>query len=202
MRSILESPQIYVAFQRLVGGAHMRELCIRMLEPKPGERVLDIGCGPAYYLNDLPPVEYYGFDTNQRYIDRAKHKFGRKAQFFCEHFTAEQARTLGKFDGVMLMGLLHHLDDAYASGLLQLVASVLKPEGRVIALDTAVHDGQSWFERKFALGDRGEHVRRPEQFDALARRWFASVEGQLPPKSWVPSVHWIMTLKSPLEPAS
>lgn len=199
MKAILGSPQVYVAFQRLVGGAKMREICLEMLDPKPGERILDVGCGPAYYLSDLPKVEYYGFDTAQRYIEHARARFGDRATFFAEEYTRDHATRLGKFDGILLMGLLHHLDDATAHELLSVAADSLRPGGRVIALDTTVHAGQSWLENKFALGDRGEFVRTPEQFTALGQAHFSNVRGELRPKgSWVPDVHWIMTMRSPL----
>lgn len=199
MKAILSSPQVYVAFQRLVGGARMREICLGMLDPKPGERILDVGCGPAYYLNDLPPVEYYGFDTATRYIEHAQAKFGDRGTFFAEEYTRAHADRLGRFDGILLMGLLHHLDDSTAHELLSVAADSLRPGGRVIALDTTVHAGQSWWENKFALGDRGEYVRTPEAFTALAKAHFSDVQGELRPKgSWVPDVHWIMTMRSPL----
>jgi SAM-dependent methyltransferase len=198
MKSILETPQVYVAFQRLVGGARMREICLEMLAPQAGERILDVGCGPAYYLGDLPKVEYYGFDTDQRYIEHARSRFGDRATFFAEEYTRAHAERLGKFDGILLMGLLHHLDDATAHELLAVAADSLKPGGRVVALDTTVHSGQSWWEHRFALGDRGQFVRTPEAFTALARAHFGEVGGQLRPEgSWVPDCHWIMTLRSP-----
>lgn len=199
MKSILETPLVYVAFQKLVGGAKMREICLAMLAPKPGERILDVGCGPAYYLNDLPKVEYFGFDTEGRYIEHARARFGDRATFYNEEYTRQHAARLGKFDGILLMGLLHHLDDATAHELLAVAADSLRPGGRVVALDTTVHAGQSWWEHKFAMGDRGEHVRSPEAFSALGKAHFSDVQGQLRPRgSWVPDCHWIMTLRSPL----
>ena len=83
----------------------MREECLRILATKEGHRVLDVGCGPAYYLADMPTVDYHGFDTDARYIEHARHRFGDRGHFYCEPFTGEQAERLGTFDRVMLMGL-------------------------------------------------------------------------------------------------
>lgn len=175
----------------------MREICVDLLAPKAGERILDIGCGPAYYLDRLPPCEYYGFDTDQRYIEHARSRFGQRAQFFCEPFLDEQAAKHGQFDGILLMGLLHHLDDAACDHLLQLLSGVLKPDGRIIALDTTVHPKQNFFEHHLAVGDRGEFVRAPGAFEAMAKRWFAEVEGSVNKSWWIPAVHWTMTLRHP-----
>lgn len=197
MIKILETPAVYIAFQRLVGGAKMREVCLDLLALQAGERVLDIGCGPAYYFDRLPKVDYFGFDTASEYIAYARRNFGDRGKFFDEPYTEAHAQELAPFDAVMLMGLLHHLSDQEASSLLGLVARSLQPSGRAIALDTTVHPGQSWFERKLSLGDRGEYVRSPEAFVALAEPHFGVVDAKFPPPSWVPDCHWIMELRSP-----
>jgi len=197
LRFILNSPLTYIAYQKLVGGIYMRDESLRVLGVEADMRVLDIGCGPAYYLPDMPEVDYHGFDTDQRYIDHARSRFGDRGTFYCEIFASERANSLGKFDRVMLLGLLHHLDDEQCRELLTLVARVLKPGGECVALDTVTHPAQNVFEHHLALGDRGEYVRTPEAFAALGRQSFQYVDGTLCKKWWVPSVHWLMTLSGP-----
>lgn len=196
--SILESPCLYLSFQRLVGGVRAREASLHILAARTGERILDVGCGPAYYLSQLPSVEYHGFDTDQRYIDHARSQFAERGTFHCELFTEKHVEHLGKFDGVLLMGLLHHLDDLSANRLLGLISKSLVPGGRVVALDTVVHDRQSRFSRWLAQNDRGKHVRRPEAFQALGKQWFSSVKGRVTEDPWSPSVYYLMVLRSPL----
>jgi len=202
LRDLLKSPLVYELYQHLAGGTRMRSSCLSLLAPKAGERILDIGCGPAYYLNDMPRVDYHGFDTDPAYIAHARARFGDRGTFYCETFTAEHAARLGAFDGVLLMGLLHHLDDEQCRSVLALVAGVLTPEGRVIALDTTVHDAQNPVERLIAVKDRGEYVRRPEQFEALAREAFGSVEGSLTKERFIPSVYWSMSMRAPRDAAA
>ncbi len=197
VRSILKSPIVYETYQRLVGGIHMRDECLRILAPQAGQRVLDVGCGPAYYLAQMPEVEYFGFDTDERYIEHAKKKFGSRGNFRCSMFDSKVAAELGKFDRIMLMGLLHHLDDDQSSELLSLLAETLAPGGMLVALDTVVHDKQNPVERRLAEGDRGEYVRKPEGFLGLAQAHFHEVDGQLSQKFWVPSIYWIMTMSLP-----
>ena len=197
LAQVLKSPLVYVTYQRLVGGTRMRSVCLAELAPKAGERILDIGCGPAYYVRDLPRVDYHGFDTDEVYIEHARKRFGQRGHFYCETFTAEHAARLGPFDGVLLMGLLHHLDDEACRALLDLIARSLKPEGRAIALDTTVHQEQNRLEHLIAVQDRGQFVRRPEAYVALARESFGSVEGSLSRERLVPSVYWSMTLRAP-----
>lgn len=198
MRGLLKFPLVYNTFQRLVGGTKMRSLCLELLAPKPCEKLLDVGCGPAYYLSQLPALSYFGFDTDEGYIQHARQRFGQRGQFFSEPFTAKHAESLGPFDAVILMGLLHHLGDDDCHRLLDSIASALTPGGRVIALDTVVHPKQNRAEHLLAIKDRGEYVRSPEGFLSLAKAHFSEVKGHLPESSWVPSIYWIMELAHPL----
>ena len=197
LRLILRSPWVYMAFQAAVGGLYARNRCLELLAVKSGERVLDIGCGPAYYRRHLPEIEYFGFDTDARYIEHARSHFGHNGTFFCDEFGPKHPHGLGQFDCVILMGLLHHLVNQYCNETLALIASSLRPSGRVLALDTAIHSDQSYFEKRFAQSDRGNFVRRPEEFESLAVRHFSNVHGQLIRAWWIPSIYWAMVLKEP-----
>jgi cyclopropane fatty-acyl-phospholipid synthase-like methyltransferase len=194
MRAILSLPSVYLAFQGLVGGTKMRSLCLKLLEPKPGQKIVDIGCGPAYYLAELPAVDYVGFDTDARYINHAKKRFGSRGRFYVEPFTKLQADALGPFDGVLLMGLLHHLDDDECGALLSVLSQCLRPGGRVVTLDTVVDQRQGSFERWLAVNDRGQHVRSPAAFESLAKAHFSDVQGTLPSMPMVPSIYYAMVL--------
>ncbi len=136
--SILGHPAAYILSQRAVGAHLARDLALDALAPAAGQRVLDIGCGPAYYLGKLPRCEYFGFDTDAAYIADATRRFGDRARFFNEPYTEERRAELPPIDRIMLMGLLHHLDDAACEGLLDLVARSLAPGGRVVTLDTVL----------------------------------------------------------------
>lgn len=196
--SILGHPAAYILSQRAVGAHLARDLALDALEPTVGQRVLDIGCGPAYYFDRLPRCEYFGFDTDAVYIADARRRFGDRASFFAEPYTEPRRQTLPAFDRIMLMGLLHHLDDAACEGLLDLVARSLAPSGRVVALDTVLYEGQSTVARLLAKNDRGDFIRYPEAFLALARRRFAKVEHRIIGDTWrMPSSHFLMVLAEP-----
>ena len=201
MRALLSLPSVYLGFQALVGGTKMRSLCLALLEPQPGQRIVDIGCGPAYYLADLPAVDYHGFDTDARYIDHARKRFGRRGRFYVEPFTQMHADTLGPFDRVLLMGLLHHLSDSECAALLALLSRCLRPGGRVVTLDTVLHDRQGSMERWLAQNDRGTYVRSPSGFEALAKSHFSDVQGTLPSLPRVPNIYYAMVLKHRVSPA-
>lgn len=170
----------YILGQKSVGADHARRACIDALDIKPGDRVLDVGCGPAYYVEWLPQCDYVGFDTNSAQLSAARERFGaRGARFIDGTYTEADMRAHAPFDKVLLLGILHHVDDAGCRTLLDLVARSLKPAGRAVALDTPLYEGQSTFSRLLAKNDRGDFLRRPEAYVELAKRSFDDVETRM-----------------------
>ncbi len=203
LRRILKHPSVYLLVQGVLGGVRARTWALAALRLQEGERLLDVGCGPAYYLGDLPRCAYFGFDTDQGYIAHAKARFGDRGRFFAEPYGEAHRAELAPFDAVMLMGLLHHLSDEAAHALLSLAARSLVPGGRLVALDTVFYDGQSRHSRFLAEKDRGTFVRRPEGFRDLARAHFDEVEGRVVGDTLtVVSSHFLMEARRPRGQAS
>jgi SAM-dependent methyltransferase len=199
LRRLLSDVGLYIALQKAVGADRVRYRCLDEAALKPGERVLDVGCGPAYYFDRLPTVEYHGFDTSMSYVAYARRKFGNRGTFTCAILTEDHLAGLPAFDAVLLFGLLHHLTDEECAALLQLAAKALAPGGRVISVDPCLHAGQGRISRWMSENDRGEHVRAPEAFDRLARSSFGEVSSQLlDTVSRVPSSHYMMRMSAPL----
>ncbi len=70
LHKFLESPVVYIALQRALGSDRLRRICLdQFVKLRKGERVLDLGCGPGYILEYMPPVDYVGFDTSCGDID-------------------------------------------------------------------------------------------------------------------------------------
>ena len=199
LRQALDKPVFYIALQKSIGADRIRYWCLDEAALKPGDRVLDMGCGPAYYFDWLPEVEYVGFDTSERYVAYARRRYGERGDFRCEILTAEHLSKLGQFDAVLLLGLLHHLDDADSASLLDLSAKALAPGGRVVSCDTTVHEGQRRVSRWMSENDRGGYVRRPESYDSLARARFGELETHLLyDLTRVPTSIYMMRMAAPL----
>jgi SAM-dependent methyltransferase len=198
LRQSLANVGLYIAVQKGIGADRIRYRCLDEVELKPGDRVLDVGCGPAYYFDRLPEVEYVGFDTSQVYIDHARKHYGDRGDFRCEILTKEHLAELGQFDSVLLFGLLHHLSDEQCATLLDLAARSLAPGGRVVSCDPVLHEGQNRVSRWMSENDRGEYVRRPELYDAMAKISFGEVETHvLDTLSRVPTSHYMMRMAAP-----
>ncbi len=176
MRSLLANPSAYWLLQRMLGAAAVhRHLVDEHARVRPGERVLDIGCGPGHLLEALPEVEYVGLDLSAEYIDAARRRYGERGVFHQVDVSDARLDDEPPFDVALAVGVLHHLDDSEARTLLGLAAERLGPSGRFVSLDPTVCEGQPAVARWLASRDRGQHVRAPEDYAELAASAFSSV---------------------------
>lgn len=176
VHSVLSNPRVYWLFQVAVGQPARQARFVRAhLRPKPGMRVLDVGCGPGDMLRLMPETRYLGYDLDPGYIEAARKRFGDQGEFRCADVTRTEMDGR-RFDAVIAHGLLHHLDDQGVDRLMGLAASVLDSGGRLLTADPAHVDGSSRFVRWFVRRDRGGNVRTPEGYAELGRRRFEAVE--------------------------
>lgn len=115
-----------------------RERLLNMLDPKPGERFLEIGPGTGYYSLDVarslqPDGVLEIFDIQQEMLD---HTAKRAADTGIDNIVPTQgdAQQLpypdGVFDAVYLVTVLGEIPDQ--SKALHEIARVLKPTGRAV----------------------------------------------------------------------
>ena len=101
-----------------------RQRLRRLLEPRPGERVLEIGPGTGYYTLDL--AEWVGADGRVEIFDLQPE--------MVDH-TLLRAAEDGAFDAALLVAVLGEIPDQDAA--LREVARVLRPDGRLVVGELA-----------------------------------------------------------------
>lgn len=198
IRSILSHPVIYEFLQNIMGARYARELIVQQyIRPFPGMRILDLGCGTAEILSNLPKdIEYVGYDMSPEYIAAAQKKYGHRATFHCRLLEQAEIENLEKFDLVIGIGVLHHLDDAQGSGFMELAKSAMKPNGRVLTRDPVWAVGQNPLARFLISRDRGQHVRTQVGYETIGRTVFTNVNGWLTHQQWLPYTHWTMECRA------
>lgn len=176
-RRMLALPAAYSLFSNLVNPpSRKRRFVAEDLRVVEGERVLDIGCGPAELLGIFPDVDYVGFDADPAYIESAQVKYAeRRAEFHCALATQANIPRPGIFDRVMAVDLLHHLDGASAKSLFELGCVALRPGGRIITLDCVRTDGNGSMAHWTISRDRGEHIRNMNGYSEIASASFGEV---------------------------
>jgi len=177
MKHVLEMPALYQCYQELGGFFGARVTAIRdYLEFKPDARVIDIGCGPGYIVRHLPEtIDYVGLDIDAPSIAFARTRFGARARFEARYFDADAARELGPADVVMMNGVMHHIGDDDLVATLRHVRSALNPGGVLFTLDGCYAPGQGRLEKWLLDNDRGEHVRRADEYHRLLQAAFPDV---------------------------
>lgn len=171
--SVMANPVVYEAFHTLIGARRwMRRFVNDTIRVQDGERLLDIGCGPAALLRYLPRVTYIGLDRNVMSIERAKRTYGSRGTFICDDVENFDKYELPPVDVAVAIGILHHVDDDVALKLLHATAATLKPSGRLITVDPCFHREQSIIQRLVVSADRGRHVRPFDRYVELCSAVF------------------------------
>ena len=161
LRRRMGLPRPYRLVQTAVGSAQLwRWFVDSQLLPLQPNRILDIGCGPSDILAYLPDhIDYVGMDPHAPYVDAAQQRYGSRGRWLVQSVTETTARTLGDFDVVLLLGVLHHCSDAKAMELLKQAQSVLTEGGTVLHLDGCLHPNARWLETMLYRLERGLYVR-------------------------------------------
>jgi len=137
----------------LGGERTYREKTLELARLRPGESVLDVGCGTGTlaiaakrYVGSSGTV--YGIDASPEMIARARKKAKRGAAevTFENAFVEKLPFSEATFDVVLSTTMLHHLPDKARRECLREVRRVLKPTGRFLAVDFGgpVSERRSW----------------------------------------------------------
>jgi SAM-dependent methyltransferase len=111
---------------------------------QPGDRVLDLACGPAHQLVQVarlnPDVRFVGLDASPAMLECAQSTLARAHVSNVELMQGDMTRLMGledgSMDGVICTMSLHHLPDhAALCTTLREVRRVLKPQGRFYLVD-------------------------------------------------------------------
>ena len=103
---------------------------IGLLDPKPGERILDLGCGPGQLTAQIAQrgSEVLGLDSSPDMIGQARQNFP-KLRFLLED--AARMNFRDEFNAVFSNAALHWILDM--SAVAQSIAAALRPGGRLVA---------------------------------------------------------------------
>lgn len=125
----------------------MRGVLVEQIAPRPGTRVLDLGCGTGTFAIMLaranPEIEVIGIDPDPDVVRMAERKVTRSAAGLVLKIAGAEALPFdqGVFDVVASTLVFHHLPPAVKREALREALRVLRPGGRVLILDFGRPDG-------------------------------------------------------------
>ncbi len=103
---------------------------VELLNPRPGEKILDLGCGTGHLTSQIAAAsaDVIGIDLSQAMIDKARQNF--PGITFSVQDALEMTYT-SKFDAVFSNAVIHWISDQ--PRLVRNIRRVLKLSGRLVA---------------------------------------------------------------------
>jgi ubiquinone/menaquinone biosynthesis C-methylase UbiE len=169
LNKLLYNHVIYSSIMNILGSSDFMPKFIRdYIKPNSGERILDIGCGPADILKFLPDdIEYIGIDFNEMYIKAAKKQYQNRGTFILGNVNNLSEYFNEFFDVVIIIGVIHHLSDNDAKHLIQCANNILREKGRLITLDNIDGDYIGLINKIALKLDRGNFIREEMSYTQL-----------------------------------
>ena len=172
----------------------MAAMAAQYVKARPGERILDVGCGYGDLSIHLPNVKYVGIDLNEQYIAYANREHSSHGEFVLGDVSDLPIGTLGTFDVAVAIGVLHHLPDSDVTSMLRAFSRMLVPSGRFVAAEPVWEPSQRTTARVLAALDRGRFVREESRYVDLLSPWFRRVECEIRHDLfWFPYTHCMIT---------
>lgn len=167
---LLDAPWIYKTTQRFLSAGSeptmMRKLRQMAGSVASGDRILDVGCGPASWLWRIN-LDPWGLDFTPAYI-KTYCASGHRGVVGAAEALPFPARC---FDAVWSIGLLHHLPDEAAGQAVSEMSRVCRSNGWVVILDAVMPSSAARRPLAYLLRrlDRGGYVRAEPSLRAIIR---------------------------------
>jgi SAM-dependent methyltransferase len=150
-------------------GLNIRPI-LEALDAKPGDRILDAGCGYGFFSKYLGHCDYVGIDNDPERIGRAIKNFGEAPRRkFIVGDVCNTNFLKDSFNKALCYGLLHHLSDADAQLCLAETSRIVT--GNVVFSDP-VHSEYHFINNLLCRLDEGKFVRDPEAYMEICRKQF------------------------------
>lgn len=166
--ALLENPVVYRLWQAPFANRKLTPVFAHT-DLNAVRRVLDVGCGPGTNAPHFKDNYYLGLDFNPKYIESARRRFN--GEFIVADVTKYKVETNTRFDFILVNSILHHIDDANTSRILQHLSELLTPDGHVHILEL-VDPQKPGIAKLLARWDRGQFARPLNQWREIFSRHF------------------------------
>ena len=169
---LASDPRVFMLLRRILEGNFnaQKKALQDDFTAKDGEKVLDIGCGTGEFSVFFQNAAYTGIDAEKKYIDYAQRNC--KGKFLiadASHLPFSE----NAFDKVIIMGVLHHMNDEQCRRVLAEARRVLSSNGRMLVMEDIKLAEENFLTRFIHRFDLGKNIRNKEEYRILLQRHFA-----------------------------
>lgn len=168
---LAEIPFIFNIFRFVFEGGfyrHKKNIADN-LSPLLSGNILDLGCGTGIFSSCFSPDAYYGIDIDEKYIEYAQRN---QRGIFKIADAVDLPFPDSFFDGILIIGVLHHVSNTIAERILAEAKRVLRDTGRMLVMEDVSSTGDNFIIRTLHMLDRGDFIRTSTDYDALVKKYF------------------------------
>lgn len=165
---VLNNPFVYNLVQ-LGLGMDFYSVAAKKIKTAKAKSILEIGCGTGELLKFMSPKNYLGLDINGEYLRKAETAFGCKNIKFQEADATNLPKINGKFDLVLLVNFIHHLNDKELEKVLKGVKKNVNYK-KFILIDGKPNAGP--FTKLLEDGDLGNNFRSLQEIEKFVSKHF------------------------------
>ena len=163
---IFAQPFLYKYLRSFFLGGLPTSHVLNYLNTQPDEIIFDIGCGCGFVSELIKFRNYFGFDNNTAMLSIAKKRNVSNASYIETDITKYDFNGLSA-DKAIMYGMLHHLNDHDAVGLLNKLCG--KVSKCIVTLDP-VYATFHIINNLLCMFDRGKYVRTADRYcDLIAK---------------------------------
>src|SRR3989338_6848197 len=150
------NPYIFDFLQKICNCGDLREQVSLLLEAKPTDSVLDVGCGTGLY-STLAKGRYIGIDLNESYIKYARGRYKDKNKIFFVGDVTKLRLNGEMFDNILYLAMLHHFSEEDNILILKTISYITRK--KVLILDLTLPDYPTFMQAFFLKVERGKYPR-------------------------------------------
>jgi SAM-dependent methyltransferase len=172
IHNILKSPYVYNFVENLLGAERASDIFLsEYIRPKENSVVLDFGAGTGAIYEKLKSTSnliYFAIEPNPAYVKQIEQRFDKNSKHLALAGTIDKLPELGKkFDKILLIAVLHHLDRELIDIVLRELPKYLNKEGELITLDPIKHKSQNLIAKLLIALDRGKSIMSIEEYQKV-----------------------------------
>lgn len=169
------NPRIFILLRKILEANFktLKEVIYESFLKSEDGLILDIGCGTGEFSSCFMPENYIGIDIEEKYIDFAKKN--NKGKFLLADALALPFSD-ELFSKIIIVGVLHHLNDGKTEKVLKEAARVLKGKGKILIIEDVDFKSNNFLTNLIHYLDKGKNIRTAEGYAKLINSFFKIIK--------------------------